>query len=148
MAAIGALGFALMFNIHGQRVALSAAGGALTWGAYLIAFKISDNTATACLVATMFTMVMAEIMARLTKTPVVMLLVPMLVPMVPGGDLFYMMSNLVLRDMEKAAEYGRLLISKLGAIVFGIIVVSTLIQITLRIMLYIAANRRRSDYKH
>lgn len=133
MAALGAVGFSLIFNIHGPKIIITAAGGALTWGAYLLAYHMTDEMFTSCLIATVISMIYAEIMARLAKTPVVILLVPMLIPMIPGGDLYRMMSNLVLRDSELTSFYGQQLLMEVGGIAFGIILVSTALQVEHRV---------------
>ncbi len=133
MAIGGAVGFAIMFNMRGKRLMVAAIGGAITWGAYLTAFAMSSQKFVSCLIGTVVCMIFAEVMARVTKTPVIILLVPMLVPLVPGGDLYYMMSNLIMDNSALAREYGQLLIMEVGAIAFGIILVSTGLQIYQRI---------------
>ena len=133
MAALGAFGFALIFNIHGKKLIIPAIGGALTWGSYLIMYNISGEMFTSCLVATVMSMIFAEIMARIAKTPVVILLVPMLIPMIPGGDLYRMMAGLVLSDSKEASLYGQQLLMEVGGIVFGIILVSTAMQVAHRV---------------
>ncbi|MBP5160179.1 MAG: threonine/serine exporter family protein [Lachnospiraceae bacterium] len=133
MAIGGAVGFALMFNMRGKRLMIAGIGGAITWGAYLTMFAMSDKKFVACLTATIVCMIFAEVMARVTKTPVIILLVPMLVPLVPGGDLYYMMSNIIMDNSALAREYGQTLIMEVGAIAFGIILVSTGLQIYQRI---------------
>ncbi len=133
MAIGGAVGFAIMFNMRGKRLMVAAIGGAITWGAYLTAFAMSSQKFVSCLIGTVVCMIFAEVMARVTKTPVIILLVPMLVPLVPGGDLYYMMSNLIMDNSAPAREYGQLLIMEVGAIAFGIILVSTGLQIYQRI---------------
>lgn len=136
MAVIGAVGYSIIFNIHGRRMIITAIGGALTWSTYLAIFRLGSNVFLACLVATMFSMLFAEIMARVAKTPVIILVVPMLVPMIPGGDLYYMMANLVMDKSDMVRLYGQKLVMEIGAIAFGIILVSTAFQIALRVRQY------------
>ena len=47
-----------------------------------------------------------ELLARAVKAPVIMLLVPMLIPLIPGGDLYYMMSFLVRGQYEAKVRAG------------------------------------------
>lgn len=129
MAVIGAVGFSLVFNIHGAKLLITAFGGALTWGSYLLAYSLTDEIFVSCLIATCATMIFAEVMARVAKTPVVILLVPMLIPMIPGGDLYRMMSNLVLGDSVLTRMYSQQLLMEVGGIAFGIILISTALQV-------------------
>lgn len=133
MAIVGAVGFSLVFNIHGHKLFITAAGGALTWGVYLLIDGLGGNVFISCLAATCASMLFAEVMARVAKTPVIILLVPMLIPMIPGGDLYYMMANLVMDQPTLVRAYGQQLVMEIGAIAFGIILVSTGFQIALRV---------------
>ena len=88
MAMIGALGFGLLFHIYGSRLITIMLGAAVNWGVYLLAMQWYDNRVTAFFVSTLATATLAEVLARLLKAPVITLLVPMLVPLIPGGDLY------------------------------------------------------------
>ena len=88
MAMIGALGFGLLFHISGSRLITIMLGAAVNWGVYLLAMQWYDNRVTAFFVATLATAALDEVLARLLKAPVITLLVPMLVPLIPGGDLY------------------------------------------------------------
>ncbi len=141
-AIFSAIGFSLLFNIHGPKIIITAVGGAITWSVYLLVLAQSGEVFMACFIATMAIMAFAEIMARIAKTPVIILLVPMLVPMVPGGDLYRMMINLVMDNSEKARFYGYQLVMEVGAIAFGIIVISTLMQLILKMHAHFSRARR------
>ena len=86
MAMIGALGFGLLFHISGSRLITIMLGAAVNWGVYLLVMQWYDNRVTAFFVSTLATAALAELLARLLKAPVITLLVPMLVPLIPGGD--------------------------------------------------------------
>lgn len=129
MASLAAVGFSLVFNIHGAKILITAIGAALTWGAYLLTFEYTDDIFMSCLIATVISMIIAEIMARVAKTPTIILLVPMLIPMIPGGDLYRMMAHLVMKDSELSSFYGQQLLMEVGGIAFGIIFVSTALQV-------------------
>lgn len=133
MSVVAAVGFSLIFNIHGAKLFITAVGGALTWGSYLLAYEFTGEIFISCLIATIISMVFAEIMARIAKTPTIILLVPMLIPMIPGGDLYRMMSNLVMSDSVLTRLYGQQLLMEVGGIAFGIILVSTAIQVGQRL---------------
>ncbi len=141
-AIFSAIGFSLLFNIHGPKIIITAVGGAITWSVYLLVLAQSGEVFMACFIATMAIMAFAEIMARIAKTPVIILLVPMLVPMVPGGDLYRMMINLVMDNSDKARFYGYQLVMEVGAIAFGIIVISTLMQLILKMHAHFSRIRR------
>ena len=54
---------------------------------------------------------------------------PILIPLIPGGDLYHMMSNLVRGNDPEVLRYGRLLLLEAGAIALGIICVASFMSI-------------------
>lgn len=128
MAMIGALGFGLLFHISGSRLITIMLGAAVNWGVYLLAMQWYDNRVTAFFVATLATAALDEVLARLLKAPVITLLVPMLVPLIPGGDLYYTTLALVQGDTAGFARYGTLFIEEADAMAFGVILVACLVQ--------------------
>ncbi|MDO4270697.1 MAG: threonine/serine exporter family protein [Eubacteriales bacterium] len=133
MAAVGALGFGLLFRVSGSRLITLALGGAANWGFYLLAFHAYGDRVLAFFLAALATAALAEVLARLLKTPVLTLLVPMLVPLVPGGDLYYTTLALVQGNMEAFARFGSLVVKEAGAISFGVILVACAVQTVLKI---------------
>ncbi|MBR5247776.1 MAG: threonine/serine exporter family protein [Lachnospiraceae bacterium] len=130
MGMIGAVGFATLFHVRINKLWACALGGGLSWVVYLVVLNRTDDKAFGLLASTLTVGFLAEILARVLKTPVTILLVPMLIPLIPGGDLYYTTSYLV-RDMaEEFAESLNLVIREAGAIAFGIIMVTCFVQVT------------------
>ena len=127
--AVGSVGFAVLFNIHGKKLVWSMAGGALAWGVYLACTCAGLSVFAALFIATAAAALASEVLARLVRAPVILLLVPMLIPLIPGGDLYYMMSWLVRGSNEAFGNAARLVVTEAGAIALGIIVVATLANI-------------------
>ena len=83
----------------------------------------------------------SELLARLLKAPVITLLVPMLVPLIPGGDLYYTTLALVQGDTAGFARYGTLFIEEAGAMAFGVILVACLVQTLGKLWLLYSARK-------
>lgn len=126
MGMLGAVGFALLFGIRGVKLVPEALGAALGWGLYLILRAGGLSLFTALLIASAGTALLSEILARCLRAPVIFLLVPMLIPMIPGGDLYYTMSFLIRGDFESFSQYVSLVLIQVCAIATGILVVSYL----------------------
>lgn len=133
MAAVGAVGFGLLYHETGARLAAAALGGAANWTFYLLALHAYEDRVLAFFLASLATAALAEVLARLMKTPVLTLVVPMLIPLIPGGDLYYTTLSLVQGDMDAFARYGELVLKEAGAISFGIILVACAVQTLLKI---------------
>ena len=128
LGAAGSVGFALLFNIRGAKLAWIGAGGALGWVVYRLA-EPRGGVFAAMLAATAAVALCSEALARRLKAPVILLLVPMLIPLIPGRDLYAMMSALVRGEQAALARQARLLALQAGAIALGVICLSSAVNI-------------------
>lgn len=125
MGCVGAVGFAVLFNIRGHRLVWIALGSALAWAAYLVCICHEQSKFVALLCATAAAALASEVLARVLRTPVLLLLVPMLIPLIPGGDLYTMMSFLVRGETLAFGAAVQLVLAEAGAIALGIICVAS-----------------------
>lgn len=96
-ACLACVGFALVFNIHGVGKVICGVGGALGWLVYLLA----GSTILAGFLASAAIGLYSEIMARLRRCPVTAYLLVALLPLVPGGGIYYAMSYCMVGDTER-----------------------------------------------
>ncbi len=129
MGAIGSVGFAVLFNVRGKRLVLFFLGGALDWAVYLLCSQNGCSSFVSMLFATMTAALTSEILARVIHTPVLLLLVPMLVPLIPGGDLYRSMDALIRSEQADFLAYGSSAITAAGAICLGIICITAVTHI-------------------
>ncbi len=94
-AFLGSLGFAVLFNIRGEKLVFAALGGLLSWGVYLGAGYIDNNPYFCGFTASVLLTLYAECMARVHKTPVTVFLVSAAIPLIPGAGLYRAMSSLL-----------------------------------------------------
>lgn len=85
---LACVGFTLVFNIHGVGKLVCGVGGALGWLIYLLA----GSTILAGFLASVAIGIFSEIMARIRRCPVTAYLLVALLPLVPGGGIYYAMS--------------------------------------------------------
>ena len=103
-ALFGSLGFAMLFNIRGQKVIFAAFGGFLAWAVYLLMEKVTLNPYLCGFTASVMLTLYAECMARVHKTPVTVFLVSAAIPLFPGAPLYRTMNFLMHRNWEGFAE--------------------------------------------
>ena len=96
-AFLACVGFTLMFNIHGMGKLIAGVGGALSWLVYLLA----GSTIFAAFLAAVAIGVFAEIMSRVRLCPVTGYVLVALLPLVPGGGIYYAMSYCVEGDIQR-----------------------------------------------
>ena len=139
-AALSTLGFSILFYVHPRRLVMATLGGLLTTAAYLIAGRFIDGELLPNLIGALVGAGYSEIMARVTKVPVPIYMVPCVIPLVPGSGLYGTMFNFVTGNYSAAAEAGlRTLQTALG--IAGGIVIASVLGILFRPRLFKKKNR-------
>ena len=83
--------------------------------------------------ATLVCVVYSTVMARVLKTPSIVFITASIIPLVPGGALFYTMSNLILGNSATAKVYGLNTLQIALGIAGGIVVESLIVNIMTKI---------------
>lgn len=90
--------FAILFNLRGRRLFLTAVGSAIGWGMYLV-FEDRINPLLLTFLCMTVVATYAEIMAVVDKCPMTVYLVVGFLPFVPGAGLYYTMKYAVEGDI-------------------------------------------------
>lgn len=133
---IGAAGFALIFSIDPRHLPYAAAGGGICWAAYLAAHTPTDSILVASLAAAFAATAYSELCAHLRRTPATVFLLPSLIPLVPGGSLYYTMSSLISSDYPAAASYAiktaKIMLGLAGGVIAASLIVSAIKNYTVK----------------
>lgn len=124
MGVLGSIGFAVLFGVYDRKLLWIAFGGGAGWMVYLLCVDRGYSIFMGLFMASLFVAALSEILARIIKTPVILMLVPMLIPEIPGGDLYYTMYYLVQRQYTEFGQYSNLALAEAGAIALGIMTAS------------------------
>lgn len=143
MGMCGAVGFSVLFNVRGRKLIAAGLGAALSWSVYLVLQHMYGDKILALLGASLTVAVLTEVLARVMKAPVIILLVPMLIPLIPGSDLYHMTTNLVLGNAPEFAEYLDLVIREAGVIAFAIILVTCAVQVIMKVYRHFAVKKEK-----
>ncbi|MBQ8911725.1 MAG: threonine/serine exporter family protein [Clostridia bacterium] len=134
MGGVGAIGFSVLFGAHPKRLLFATLAGMICTSAYMLVDGLSflsgfGGLFLASLAGGAACTLYAEIMARVLKTPATVFLIPGLIPMVPGGSLYYTMAFLVQGDQATAAQKGIDTLCVCLGISAGIVIMSVIGQI-------------------
>ena len=140
--------FGVIFSLTGKKLIYSSFAGGLGWYTYLLFFKEIGYSKTASyLVSAMVITIFAEIISRLKRTTVTTTLIPALIPLVPGGGIYYTMSFFVENRLPEAFEKGRETIFLTVALSVGIFLISTFSQILNRTIKYTKVLKKYRKFK-
>ena len=125
-AFLSSLGFGGLFNIRGKNLIIAAIGGGLSWFTYLLTGKLQSSTVFSLFLASMVGSIYSEIMARIQKNPVTIFIICAIIPLVPGGGMYYTTLEAVKGNFDAALSKGVMTLFSAGAIAIGIVFVSSI----------------------
>ncbi|NLM34513.1 MAG: threonine/serine exporter [Clostridiales bacterium] len=137
---LATLGFAIIFNIRGKNILYASLGGALAWFSYLLFQKLNFSISAANFMASIIIGIYSEVMARINKAPVTVYVVCSLIPLVPGGGMYYTMFESITGSLDKALRLGVETISSAGALAIGVLLISSISRLLSQ------ANQKRKSY--
>ena len=138
-AFLACAGFSIVFEIRKPLfIFLSCVTGVVGWLVYLLLAEIGSDVVR-YLLATIVVSLLSEIFARMLKAPATIFLVIGIVPLVPGGGLYYAMDYLLNGNYAMFAQKGLETAACAGAIAAGVSVVTSIVRM--------AASRRPENPK-
>ena len=129
MGGLGSLGFGVLFHIRGSRLVIATVGGLMSWTVFLVLAPLFPSEAVRYFYAAAAVTVYAEVFARVVKTPTTTFLVPSLIPLIPGGSLYYTMNYALNEQWIAFAAKAFYTLQLAVALALGIIAVTTLNRI-------------------
>lgn len=127
-AVVGTVGFSFMLRLRKNRLPIIALSTAICYSVYLAALALGFEDFIANFFAALFAAFASEFFARRCKAPVTVFLIPTILPLVPGARLYYTIESLFQSDFPMATEHFAALAFTIGAILFGIIIVNTVMK--------------------
>ena len=129
----GSAGFSLLFAEPPKKIVPAVIGGMIGCACYVAAGRIEIPGVSSVFIASTAgsaaCTLYAEILARTMKTPATVFILPALIPLVPGGALYYTMAYLVRGDRGQAASWALDTLFICFGIAIGIILVSLAFQL-------------------
>ena len=123
---VGTMGIILQFGIEKRVIVWALISSILCCAAYEIAAMLGADFFFASLIASAVAAAYSDIMAHVVKVPATVLIIPGIVPLVPGGRLYYTMLGAVSENMSLFSENGRAALSIAAGLAIGIIAVTAI----------------------
>lgn len=126
--AVGTSGFALLYRVNKKRLVFIAAGGGLTCLLYAVCCLKLENEFFQNLIPALFATAYSEVTARITKSPATQFVIGSIIPLVPGGKLYYTMYYFITGNRELFYVTVMQTLKIAAGLAVGIIVVSVVIH--------------------
>ncbi len=123
---LASLGFGVLYNIQ-ERQTLLLAGltGAIGTVTYQLVMTLGGTELSASFYGAITFSLLAQLLAKIRRTPSIMYSVPALIPLVPGGTVFKMMSELLTGKTYNGLNLGMHALAISGMLVFGMTLTAT-----------------------
>lgn len=131
---IGTIGFSVLFNVRGKRLVLAALGGLFSWFLFVVLGNFIENEVINYFLVSFAVSIYAEVMARVAKTPTTTFIITGLIPLIPGGSLYYTMANAFSGDVVSFLQRGIYTLQLASALALGVIVSTTITQIFYKVV--------------
>ena len=125
-AALGTIGFAIIYYVHPRHLVFATLGGILTCTVYLLTKNLVGGELLPNLLGAVAGAGFCEVFARLTKTPVPVYMLPAIIPLIPGGTLYRTMFYFAAGSYTEAASLGITTLQAALGIAGGIVIASVI----------------------
>lgn len=99
-------GFAVLFQVPRESIIFSGFTGMVQWMVYFVLRDLGVNTYFNFFIASFAAGIIAEAFARFQKKPAIIYIVPGLLPLVPGSNIYYTMLHFVKNEYNLAINQG------------------------------------------
>ena len=123
------IGFSMLFNIHGVGIFICAGGASVGWLVYLLTAPLVHSDIIQSFFAAITISAWSEGMARLRKCPVTSYLLVALLPLVPGGGIYYTMEHALNGDTELFLDTLMHTLGLAGALAVGVLLVASVVRL-------------------
>lgn len=137
-AVVATMGIAIMFGIEKRVLFWALPSALLCCLGYEITLMLGGSLIVASMVGSALSAAYSDAMAHWLKTPATVLIIPGIVPLVPGGKLYYTMLGAVSSDMEMFSQNGKEALLCAAGLTIGIVAVTAISR---------PLNRRLAEYR-
>ncbi len=128
-AIITTVAFGVLFNIKNKNLFFTGIAGGISWTTYLLGKNLNFSVGLNYFTATLALSIFAEIMSIKFKTPATTILIPALIPLAPGGGIYYTMYYLINKNYPLALENGISTFIIAGSMAVGVFAAANIIKI-------------------
>ena len=145
---LGTFGFNILFNNRGKKLVFATLGGLLSWAVFLVLAPVLPGEAVRYLLSAATITSYAEVLARLEKTPTTTFLVPSMIPLIPGGALYYTMNYALNKQWSQFAQQAFYTLQLALSLAVGVIAVTTVVRLLIALRHRIKTKNTAQDFHH
>lgn len=123
---LGSFGFGFLFNCRGKKLIFCALGGMWAWALFLLLGLFIDGEVIRYFIVSVAVSLYSEILARLLKSPSGTFSILSLIPLIPGGALYYAADYAIQGETELFIDKALYTFELTVALSLGIVLVTAI----------------------
>ena len=123
------VGFCILFHVPKRHILPASLVGACGWLTYVVCLASDSGSVLGCFAASCIVALLSDIFSRIFKDAATIFIIPGILPLVPGANMYYTMLAILDRDMDKTASIGTETMLMAGAIAVALLMVASLIKL-------------------
>lgn len=128
LATLASMGFAVIFNIRKEHLFIGSISGGVAWFFYSLFNMGGFNSTFAIFMGSALMSLYSELMARRHKTPATAFIVCGMIPLVPGGGMYYTVYEYVNHNYDRAMAQGVTTVTSAVTIAIGIVFIYSIFR--------------------
>ena len=122
-------GFTIIFRVPPKTIPVCMLIGGLAWSCYQVCVYYGSSPVISCFIASCLVGLLSDICSRLCKEAATIFIIPGMICLVPGYNIFYTMEALLGSELRDAANVGSQTLLMAGAIAAGLLVIGAVIKV-------------------
>ncbi|MEL7654944.1 MAG: threonine/serine exporter family protein [Bacillota bacterium] len=123
------VGFCILFHVPKKHIISASLVGACGWVTYTYFISSGSGSVLACFAGSCIVALISDLFSRAFKDAATIFIIPGILPLVPGANMYYTMLAILEGDVEKTASIGTETILMAGAIAVALLAVASIIKL-------------------
>ncbi|MDD4564036.1 MAG: threonine/serine exporter family protein [Eubacteriales bacterium] len=125
------VGFCIIFHVPRRHIIPASLVGACGWLTYIYSVASNSGSVLGCFAASCIVALLSDIFSRVFKDAATIFIIPGILPLVPGANMYYTMLAILDRDLDKTALIGTETLLMAGAIAVALLMVTSIIRLVI-----------------
>ncbi len=123
------VGFSILFHVPKKHIATAGFVGALGWLTYTYFIVSGSGSVLACFAGSCIVAIISDLFSRAFKDAATIFIIPGILPLVPGANMYYTMLAILEGNVEETASIGTETLLMAGSIAVALLVVASVTKL-------------------
>lgn len=123
------VGFSILFHVPKKHIVTAGLVGALGWLTYTYFIVSGSGSVLACFAGSCIVAILSDLFSRAFKDAATIFIIPGILPLVPGANMYYTMLAILEGNVEETASIGTETLLMAGSIAVALLVVASVTKL-------------------